>query len=295
VDEYVETLWWALQRLWPGLERTHHVFEVKPTHDVDWPFYSRGRPVETLRQAARDVVVRRNRSLAVARLRSLVTVVRSGRDADPCNTFDFLMDASERHGLRSAFYFMGGGTDRVYDADYPFDDWLRGVMRDVDRRGHEIGIHPSYRTYADQDALRVELETVQRICQEEDLTAVRGGRQHYLRWENPLTWRNWDALGLDYDSTMGYSDRCGFRCGTSRAFPVFDLERRTQARLVEQPLIAMEAALLKHQGEPLDALVDEMRTLREVCRRFGGTFTFLWHNNRLTSPADREAYTSVLD
>jgi hypothetical protein len=294
-DEYVEALWWALHRLWPGLERRRHDFEVRPTHDVDWPFYSRGRPLETVRQAARDVLTRRDRSLARSRLRSLLAVTRSGRNADPCNTFDFLMDASEQRGLRSAFYFMGGATDLRYDAGYPYDAWLRGVMRDIDRRGHEIGIHPSYRTYRDRDALGAELQTVQRVCEEEGLTAVQGGRQHFLRWENPVTWRNWDAVGLRYDSTLGYPDVCGFRCGTSRAFPVYDLGQRKALGLVERPLIAMEAAVLTHQRESLDTLVDEMHALKVHCRRFGGTFTFLWHNNRLAEPADREAYTSVLD
>ena len=30
-----------------------------------------------------------------------------------------------------------------------------------------------------------------------------GGRQHYLQWANPTTWRNWDEAGLDYDCTLG--------------------------------------------------------------------------------------------
>jgi hypothetical protein len=296
VDEYVEVLWWALQRLWPGLERRSPPFEIRPTHDVDWPFYSRGRPIETVRDVAVDVFARRNRSLARSRLRSLATVVRSGRAAEPCNTFGFLMRTSEERGLRSAFYFMGGGTDARYDAGYPYDGWMRELLRDIHGRGHEIGVHPSYRTYLDQDALRLEVSTIAETCTAAGVSApVRGGRQHFLRWANPATWRNWDAVGLAYDSTLGYAELSGFRCGTSRAFPVFDLERRTQLGLVERPLVAMETAILTYEGKPLDALVDEMRELKSLCRRFGGAFTFLWHNNRLTTAAEREAYASVLD
>jgi hypothetical protein len=221
--------------------------------------------------------------------------MRSGRGADPCNTFDFLMDASEQHGVRSAFYFMGGRSDSVHDAGYPLDEWVRGVIRRIDQRGHEIGVHPSYRTFDDLEALRREVKTVSDVAAEAGVEApVAGGRQHFLRWENPATWRNWNSVGLRYDSTLGYSELCGFRCGTSRAFPVFDLELRTPLGLVEQPLIAMEAALLSHQHLSLDDAVVQMGELKEVCRRTGGTFTFLWHNNRLSSPAEREAYTSVL-
>lgn len=296
VDEYVEVLWWTLRRLWPGLERSARTFSMRPTHDVDWPFYSRGKPFETLRQASSDVFVHRNRSLAVDRLRALATVARSGRAADPCNTFDFLMRTSEAHGLRSAFYFMGGATDPARDANYPFDDWLRRLIREIDGRGHELGLHPSYRTYLDPEAMRRELETLRAVVEAESVEQdVVGGRQHYLRWECPATWRIWAELGLAYDSTLGYAELCGFRCGTCHTFPVFDLEQRRPLELRERPLIAMEAALLTYQRKALAAAVDELRELKAVCRRFEGTFTFLWHNNRLTTPEERAAYAAVLD
>ena len=57
----------------------------------------------------------------------------------------------------------------------------------------------------------------------------------------------------------------------------------------------MEAALLTYQRKALAAAVDELRELKAVCRRFEGTFTFLWHNNRLTTPEERAAYAAVLD
>ena len=206
------------------------------------------------------------------------------------------MRTSEAHGLRSAFYFMGGATDPARDANYPFDDWLRRLIREIDGRGHELGLHPSYRTYLDPEAMRRELETLRAVVEAESVEQdVVGGRQHYLRWECPTTWRIWAELGLAYDSTLGYAELCGFRCGTCHAFPVFDLEQRRPLELRERPLIAMEAALLTYQRKALAAAVDELRELKAVCRRFGGTCTFLWHNNRLTRPEERAAYAAVLD
>lgn len=297
VDEYTEVLWWALARLWPNLSRTPHVFATRPTHDVDWPFYSRGRVPETLRDAAADVLVRRDRSLPVERMRSLAAILRSGRGADPCNTFDFLMRESEARGLRSAFYFMGGQRSSVYDSGYSLDDdWIRALLHQIDRRGHEIGVHPSYPTFRDAGALRREIDAVGAAIEAADVDQkVTGGRQHFLRFENPSTWRNWDAAGLLYDSTLGYAEICGFRCGTCRAFPAFDLETQKQLTLTERPLIAMETALLTYQRQSLVDAANEFRRLKAICRQFNGTFTFLWHNNRLSTPAEREAYTHVLD
>jgi len=296
VDECVELLWWGLSRLWPRLSRRSHPFVVRPTHDVDWPFYSRGRPIESVRDAVRDTVVRRDRSLARARISALFAVLRAGRTADPCNTFDFLMAESESRGLASAFYFIAGRTDRARDPGYPLDDVLiRSLLRRIDEHGHEIGLHPSYGTLRAREALRAEREALTRVLRAEGIDReVAAGRQHFLRFENPTTWADWDHVGLRHDSTVGFASLCGFRAGTCREYPVFDLAARRQLQLRERPLVAMETALLSYQGTSLDALVEEFRSLRETCRRFDGTFTFLWHNNRLVTPAEREAYAAVL-
>ena len=296
VDEYTEVLWWTFARLWPNLERAPRSFVVRPTHDVDWPYYSRGRTIETLRLTAADVALRRNRSLGLARLRSLAAVRRRGRDADPCNTFEFLMGESESRGLTSAFYVMAGGGNRAHDPGYRVDDpWLGEVFRSIAVRGHELGFHPSYDTYRDAGALRSELSVLQATLERFGVgQQVSGGRQHYLRFENPTTWRNWDEAGLAYDSTVGYAEIAGFRCGTCRPFRVFDVEARRPLALIEKPLIAMETALLGYQGKSPEQTADEFCRLRDICRSFAGEFTFLWHNNRLVSEPEREAYGRVL-
>ena len=296
VDEYAEILWWAISRLWPGLGRSSHVFSVRPTHDVDWPFYSRGRVIESVRAAFSDIAVRKNRSLARERIRALAAIKRRGRDHDPCNAFAFLMEASEQRGLTSAFYLMAGGTTRVYDPGYQLDDpWFVEVLRSIDARGHELGFHPSYDSYRDAAMLRRELAAVNGVLDSAGIgQRVAGGRQHFLRFENPTTWQNWDGAGLEYESTLGYAETTGFRCGTTRPYRVFDVRERRQLELVERPLIAMETAVLNYEQLSLDAAVAKLGRLRDVCRAFGGEFTFLWHNNRLVTASEREAYVAVL-
>jgi len=34
--------------------------------------------------------------------------------------------------------------------------------------------------------------------------------------------RAWADAGMDYDSTLSYADRPGFRCGTCSEYPAFD-------------------------------------------------------------------------
>ena len=73
------------------------------------------------------------------------------RRLDPHNTFDFLMDVSERHGLHSAFYFLAHRDQRPRDGGrYLFEHpWVRSLIGHIGRRGHEVGFHPSFSTYLD--------------------------------------------------------------------------------------------------------------------------------------------------
>src|SRR5690606_28202940 len=123
-----------------------------------------------------------------------------------------------------------------------------------------------------------------------------GGRQHYLRWEAPTTWRAWASAGLDYDSSVGYADHAGFRSGTCHDHRVFDVARAELLPLVERPLIAMEGTLLDNRYMALDLAeaVNTAVTLANVCARFGGNFNFLWHNSSFTTPRHHRAYQAIV-
>jgi uncharacterized protein DUF7033 len=281
-DERAEALWEALKARWPRLERRPPRYRVVLSHDVDWPLAGGSR----LRAAAGDVVRRRDPGLALARLR--------GRNVN--DTFDFLMDHSERRGLASAFYFMAGRTNPEWDGGYSLDDpWIAGLLRRVDDRGHEIGLHPSYETFRDPGALRAEHARLLAACEAAGVRQrPRGGRQHFLRWENPATWRAWAQAGLEYDASLGFSDVAGFRCGTSREYPAFDLRARRPLGLVERPLVVMEQAVMGERTPP-EEVARAVARLAEPCRRLGGDLSLLWHNSSLVTARERRAYAAALD
>ena len=109
-------------------------------------------------------------------------------------------------------------------------------MRVVDRahragRATRSGFHPSFSTYRDAARTHEELTRLLRVAEAEGVQQDAVGRpQHFLRWANPDTWRNWDAAGLSYDCTLGYSEAVGFRTGTCHPYRVFDLVQREALR-----------------------------------------------------------------
>jgi len=184
--------------------------------------------------------------------------------------------------------------DGVYHLDQP---WIRHVLRQFRDRGHEMGLHPSFCTYRDPEALGRELANLHRVAEAEGIRQdTWGARQHYLRWQATTTWRIYEEAGLDFDCTLGFADRPGFRCGTCHAYRAYDLQGRHPLRLVERPMIAMDGTIF-WKGYLDLALEDAMGTIQPLvnqCRAYGGTFGLLWHNTRLLTPKERQFYKDLV-
>lgn len=298
VDEWAALIGACLARLWPGLPRRPRRPRVVPSHDVDRVRWVAGHPFHRVaRSLGADLLRRRDPALAGARLRSWWRCRRRGdAEADLANRFDLIMDVSERHGLVSQLNFIAGRTAPAYDGDYELDEpGIRALLRRIHARGHEIGLHPSYATYLDPSRVAAEWAALQRACVAEGVEQESfGGRQHYLRWRNPATWRAWEGAGLAWDSSLGFADRSGFRCGTSRSYPAFDLERRRPLALRERPLVAMDATLLGYEGLDWDAAAERALALAAACHHHGGDFTLLVHNTTLASPRARRWYEELV-
>ncbi|MDP4532064.1 polysaccharide deacetylase family protein [Marinobacter salarius] len=300
VDEWLIILGQVIEQVWPHIKLKTHIFSVKVSHDVDNPSLYGFEDWTTLVRMMTANLVKR------CDIKGFLTApfVKLSRDNglstfDPNNTFDWLMDVSEANNIRSAFYFICGRTDRLRDGNYEIEHpAIRKLMRSIHRRGHEIGLHPSYGTFNSPALIRNEAERLKKVCDEENITQNSwGGRMHYLRWQQPITLRGWDHAGMDYDSTLGYADRPGFRCGTCYEYPAFDPEGQQQLRLRLRPLIVMEGTIIAKQYLNLGVgrnAEDRVMQLKRRCRAVNGSFTLLWHNSTLRSASLKAMYSRLL-
>ena len=290
VNEYVDILEALMARLWPCLPRAPRRARVLLTHDVDVPYSVRHRSArQNARMIAGDIAKRGDPGLAARRLRACLR-----RGQDPAFTFDFIMRVGDRYGLRSSFYFLaepGGRMPANYSLHEP---WARSLLRAIADRGHQLGLHASYDASVSPGATRREFETLLSVADSLGIAQDEwGGRQHWLRWENPTTWRNWEHAGLNYDATVGFEEQPGFRCGTCHPFPIFDLRARRRLRLVERPLHFMESTCFD-RGVSASVAVARALAVYETCKRHGGEFVMLWHNDALASRHRRAAYVDLL-
>ncbi|MCG8295047.1 polysaccharide deacetylase family protein [Pseudomonas entomophila] len=298
VDEWLALLGQMICRQW-DVTVSQRPFTVLVSHDVDEPSRYAFRSFKGLIRAMGGDLLRRKNPLAALRAPWLKLASRRRISTlDPSNTFDWLMAESERRGMVSAFYFICGRTDPGKDADYEIEHpAMRSLLREIHGRGHEIGLHPSYGTFLSPDALELEAARLRQVCAEEGvLQAQWGGRMHFLRWRHPITLNAWEQAGMAYDSTLGYAELPGFRCGTCHEYQAFDPVALRPLNLRIRPLIVMDVTLLSssYLGLAEEEAYQLSMGLRDACKAVGGNFTLLWHNSNLQSVEERRLYSRIL-
>jgi hypothetical protein len=300
VDEYTEILRRAIEVCWPGVAFKTREFKIVPTHDVDVPYnYLFLSPARAVRRSAARLILRRSWGEA-SNAWALWKKIRAGDDMADAHYAAMirLMDLSEKAGLQSRFYFIAGQTTPGIDGDYDLDHpRIRRLLKLIQERGHQIGLHPSFGTLGRRELIQQEFKKLERICAEEKVFQNEWSvRSHYLRWETRFSFRDFDEVGFDFDSTLSFAEHAGFRCGTCHEFTTFDLTLGRALRLREQPLIAMEVSLLQpyHQGLSYEQAREYFDRLKERCRSARGQYVFLWHNSRFPSGRDWELYQRQL-
>jgi hypothetical protein len=86
------------------------------------------------------------------------------------------------------------------------------------------------------------------------------------------------------DSTAGYAEKEGFRCGCCYSFPVFNILTRKKLNLRETPLMAMDTTLAVYQKLSTEDLQRRIRNLSGTVKKYNGEFTILWHNSSFNIP-----------
>lgn len=300
VDEWLDILKQVIERQWPQLQLQTSRFEIKVSHDVDSPSrYGFASLPTMVRRIGGDVFKRGDIKSAVLAPWNHLCSHKTLYTSDPYNSFDFIMNESEKRGLRSAFYFITGKSGSSHNSDYPIEHpAIRRLMKEIHQRGHEIGVHPSYGTFLKPSLIKEEFDKLKRVAGEEGIFQKKwGGRMHYLRYRQPETLQAWNDAGLSYDSTLSYADHVGFRCGTCYEYPAFNPNTNEVLDIRIRPLIVMEGSVISKQYMNLeegDGALAKMAELKEMCRRVNGFFTLLWHNSSLGTKRLKALYEEVL-
>ncbi|MCS0613316.1 polysaccharide deacetylase family protein [Massilia kyonggiensis] len=301
VDEYVEILWAAIHRVWPTLARKRRVARKLISCDVDMPFDPACASMSRLGKRLVGRAVRERSPGALLETARNYWAVRRGNQArDPYwHALSWMMDVNEKAGNQVTFNFIPERTDSTMDNAPGIDHMrMRELLRTVHARGHLIGIHPGYNTYRHPDAFARSAAALRRAIHQEGIRQDElGGRQHYLRWDVRNTPQLWASNGLTYDSTLSYPTIAGFRTGSCHEFTMYDLVGRRPLTVKQRPLVVMENAVIDAPNMGLghgERALAAMRRYKQICARFDGNFTLLWHNSSFAGEDDRVMYCDLI-
>jgi len=180
--------------------------------------------------------------------------------------YDNIELIGEREGedvFRSSFYLMS--------ANYPLDK-VRAAAQRLRAKGWEIGLHGDFGTH-DSEA---EMKKAVKGLTEGIGIRPRGLREHYLKFDFGKSWRVMEEAGFDYDTTVGNSDRLGFKLGLATPFHPPD-GRWMPLRLLELPLILMDTTLWGYLKRTEEEGFDDVMNFMRMVEGVGGLFTLLWH------------------
>jgi len=269
VNEYANLLWHMLLRLGWQQPRPEQQYSLQLSYDVDYPRLW-PTPLARLRTLGGSLLARRQPRETMYWLKN-----HFFHRHDPYDTFDELMDLAETAGRPAHFNFLGQ-RPRKSDAWYALESsFIKNLLKKITERGHTVGFHSSYESFDDPQVFQQELESIRRFSGE----AVRCGRQHFLRFAAPQTWQHWADAGMEWDSSLGYSEAAGFRAGICNSYPVFNFLTRQQLALQEKPLIAMDVSLAQYEQLSPEQGFAKLERLRHEVRKHQGEFSLLWHNS----------------
>ena len=265
-----------------GIDVPKPTIEMEPTFDIDNTFaYLHKKGIRRKLSIMRDRI-QGNKNRLFERKR-----VEAG-EKDPYDTFDLIDKVSKKFRNTKVFWLVEshGKFDRNLDIEHPEHVALiQNVHKSV-----AIGIHPSYASFCNVESLKEEKVKLEKIVGE-----VNRSRQHFLRLELPKSYQTLIAAGIHHDHSMGFADAVGFRAGTARVFPWFDLEKNVQTSLMIHPFAYMDGTLNEYLKLTPDQAIEQITGLYEEVQLYGGIFSFLWHNETIGEYNHWKGWHSVLD
>jgi len=185
----------------------------------------------------------------------------------------------ETAGRRGRIHVYGGSggwwrwpMDLLLDPSYQVrpGSALGAQLTELHGRGWTIGLHPSFRAWRDPARMAAERSRVEAATG----IALTHVRNHWLRFSWQHTWMAQVTAGLTEDSTLGFNDRPGFRCGAALCYRPRD-GSTLPLLLKALPLVLMDSHLYDYRptAAPAAAInrwLDEVDAVR-------GEAAVLWH------------------
>ena len=153
-------------------------------------------------------------------------------------------------------------------------------MHALGKEGFQIGLHGSYQSAVDREALAREKRILENILGHK----VDRVRQHWLRYEEDVTPYVHNEL-FEYDSTLGWNDAIGFRSGCASRYKPYDHKAQKGFDFFETPQVIMDGNIFDHDDDDREEIIKRAFSLLERLKRCKNAHAAIsWHQR--SSSAD---------
>jgi peptidoglycan/xylan/chitin deacetylase (PgdA/CDA1 family) len=245
---------------------------IAASHDLDYLTTSLWGDLRRLaRNLGIAVVYERDPRLLVDVL--LAMMRGAARFRSPLDCIDEMCRRERRLGITSTSNVICRNSC-ARDANYTLDEpAVKRALRVLHESGGELAVHSSYMSLSN-DSLGEELRALRDAGYD-----VRGVRAHWLRYAGDDLFEAAMRVGFEYDSTVCYANRVGFRSGASFVYRPYRFATEEPYPFYEVPLAIMDGSLYYHARDTRTQPRDLCRRVLDMTDAFpNSSVSVLWHN-----------------
>ncbi len=256
-----------------GLEPIKIETKYTLTHDIDAirrlpSFY------KFLRAIANIGLYQKNKLRGLGKLLKTYCDIKFNKMPDPYDTFSWLLVTTHPKIVDRFIYFLSGGRTQ-YENFFRIQDFQCQPIYDLARQqGYTFGIHPSYLSCTDENMMEKEKNRLEQVLGQN----ISHSRQHFLRYDMSQTGQILDNLNIQTDSSMGYRNKTGFRCGTGFPYYMYNFNEEKKYDFLERPMVVMDMAIIHEVGWDAQKFIELLDNFLEKNKYFTH-ITFNFHNS----------------
>ncbi|HWY11085.1 MAG TPA: polysaccharide deacetylase family protein [Bacteroidia bacterium] len=264
VDIWIAELKTILSAKFKSLQFPVKAFKFISTIDVDNVFAFKAKPF--FRQVGGALKDLKN-------LNARLAAVLFGKK-DPFDEYQFQVELSKNYNVPLIYFFLyrnNTNYDRTIDPNHPEFVKLLSYLK---QNNIQAALHPSYDSSISSELLNSE----QKLLSKNSGKEVISSRQHFLRFNIKTTPKQLIKAGIQFDFTMGWSEKIGFRAGTTLPFYYYDFETESELPLLAIPFSAMDGAFYLHQNNNADEAYNQLMNIATLVKSVNGLFITVIHD-----------------
>ncbi len=269
VNIWIEEFKKSLQKKFPGLLFKRKNFKCLLTYDIDSAYAFKHKGFLRTSGGMMKSLFKGN----FAEFKKRLSVV-NGNEKDPYDCFEWLDALHLYCRLKPYYFFLVAKKQKGYDKNTSTGVRVFQNLIEYYAANYKVGIHPSWQSGDEHSLLKEEIEWLEAVADKN----IIHSRQHYLRFDLPLTFRRLIDAGIQKEFSMGYGTTNGFRASVCSSFNWYDLERDQSTSLLIYPFCFMDANSFFEQKHKPEQAYRELIQLYDQVKKMNGVLITIWHN-----------------